>query len=86
VAALGAATLDQRTALSGAHATTETVLSLTAAVIGLVCALHDEVSLVGKIAVNPWWSRNAGILGGYQEKPTVIAQPAKTRKAPRKTE
>ncbi|GMQ93360.1 MAG: hypothetical protein BMS9Abin12_0837 [Acidimicrobiia bacterium] len=85
MAALGAATLDQRTALSGAHATTEAMLALTAAVIGLVRTLHDEVSLVGEVAVNPWWSRNAGILGGSLEKPTVMAQPAKTRKAPRKT-
>ena len=54
MAALGAAALDQRAALTGSHATTESVLTLTAAVIGLICPFHDEVCPVGEVAVNPW--------------------------------
>ena len=48
MAALGAAALDKRTTLSGAHAAAEAVLALTAAIIGLIGTLHGEVSLVGK--------------------------------------
>ncbi len=53
MAALGAATLDQRAALAGSHATTEAVLTLAAAVVGLIRTLHDEVSLAGEVALNP---------------------------------
>lgn len=53
VAALGPAALHQRSPLSGTHAATETVLALAAAIVGLICTLHDEVSLVGEVAVNP---------------------------------
>jgi len=48
VATLGAPALHERTALSGAHAAAEAVLALAAAIIGLVCTLHDEVSPVGR--------------------------------------
>ena len=46
--ALGATTLQQRAPLAGAYAAAEAVLALSAAVIGLICSLHIEVSLVGK--------------------------------------
>lgn len=46
--ALGSATLQQRAALSGAHATAEAVLPTSAAIIGLICTFHIEVSLVGE--------------------------------------
>jgi len=48
VATLGAATLQQRAPLSGAHATAKAVLAIPAAIIGLIRTLHDEVSLVGE--------------------------------------
>ncbi len=54
MAALGAATLDQRAALTGSHATTEAMFALTAAVVGLIRTLHDEVSLAGEVALIPW--------------------------------
>ncbi len=53
VTALGTATLQQRATLAGAHSATEAVLALSATVTGLICTLHNEVSLVGEVAVNP---------------------------------
>lgn len=50
VSALGSATLDQRAALPSAHAAAKAVLALSAAIVRLVCTLHDEVSLVGGVA------------------------------------
>jgi hypothetical protein len=47
VASLGTATLDDGATRTVAHAAAETVLALTAAVVGLIRTLHDEVSLVG---------------------------------------
>ena len=86
VAALGAAAPQQRASLSGAHAATEAVLALASAVVWLIRTLHNEVSLVGEVAVNPWGSRNASILGRSSGKSTVLGKPAKTQSASRKTE
>ena len=53
VAALGAATLQQRAALSGTHAAAEAVLTFSTPIVGLVGTFHGEVSLVRKVAVAP---------------------------------
>jgi hypothetical protein len=62
------------------------MLALPAAVIGLICTLHFEVSLIGEVAVKPWGSRNVGILGRSCMKSTLLEQRAKTRAASRKTQ
>ena len=86
VAALGAAALQQRAALSGAHAATEAMLPFPTAVVWLIGTFHDEVSQVGGVAVVPLRQRNAGILGQSRMNSTLRTQHAKTRAASRKTE
>ena len=43
MASLGTATLDEGATRAVAHTATETVLALPSAIVGLICALHDEV-------------------------------------------
>ena len=77
MAALGAATLDQRAALTGLHATTEAVLALTAAVVGLIRTLHDEASLAEEVAVNPWNSERKHSRGIHDETDSAQESPRK---------
>ena len=54
MAALSAAALDQRAPVPVTHTPTKAVLTFAAALVRLICTLHDEVSLVGKVAAAPW--------------------------------
>lgn len=48
--ALDPATFDQRATVPCAHPSAKAVLALPAAVVGLVCSLHDQVPLAGGVA------------------------------------
>lgn len=86
VAALGAAALQERAALSGTHAATKAMLAFPAAIVWLIGTFHDEVSQVGEVAVDPPRWRNAASLGQSRTNSTLPGQRAKTRAVSRKTE